>query len=135
MISAQQFQMCITLPLCYHHCGFWGLIAIDGYTTPYAHLAWLNGDRSIFEQVELFPCHDCCTIAHVQKKPRWGQNGGTDLSQEEEEELMATDRFGEDIRGSSSRAGTRSHEQTARTNPFLEGVDQFLRPIFGHRFR
>ena len=118
----------------YHHCGFWGLIAIDGYTTPYAHLAWLNGDRSIFEQVELFPCHDCCTIMHVSKQ-KWSQDNLDVLSKEEEEEIAA-DKFADENRAASlhEKKKKSQQQQPARKNPFLKGVDHYLQPLLGHGF-
>ena len=54
---------------CYHHCGYWGMIAIDGHTAGVAHQMWLQKERFIFEQIEMFPCHDCCTILHVSHQP------------------------------------------------------------------
>ena len=45
---------------CHYHGGHWDTMSIQGFTPAIAHMNWITGGRSLYEQVEPFPCDECC---------------------------------------------------------------------------
>lgn len=102
------------LESCYHHCGFWGQIGIDGYTAPTAHMAWLANERAIYEQIAPFPCHDCCTIMHAPTPPAFPISP---LHQHQQQE----------------RQPTAKQKKTQHNNPYLSHLQDQVFPPFQRR--
>jgi len=56
------------LDSCVHHCGGWGVgedgdykIVIEGMTGLEAFISWYNNEKDkIWEQMDLYPCQECC---------------------------------------------------------------------------
>jgi len=53
------------LDSCYHHCGEWNSITIDGMNSGAAFLAWYNGQKGVHLQGKAYPCDACCKPANT----------------------------------------------------------------------
>ena len=69
VIATQGFGMRSSVPItkhgayissCHYHGGHWDTMSIQGFTPAIAHMNWITGGRSLYEQVEPFPCDECC---------------------------------------------------------------------------
>lgn len=50
------------LDTCFHHCGKWNSMEVDGVDQTGAFASWLTspGSRRVWEQTEAYPCDACC---------------------------------------------------------------------------
>lgn len=53
----------VFLDSCFHHCGEWNAIHIDGKTQPFAFQDFYEGkgEQKAYIQGKPFPCHTCCS--------------------------------------------------------------------------
>jgi len=54
-------QNSVMLDSCYHHCGEWNAIHIDGLTQAQAFKAWYEGNNKQWIQGQPYPCNSCCS--------------------------------------------------------------------------
>jgi len=50
----------VFLDSCFHHCGQWGNIHIDGKNQADAFMGWYNNGKKVFIQDKPYPCSSCC---------------------------------------------------------------------------